>query len=330
MERNRKWAIQGRLAAIARSSHPDKPRLAFETDLATRLGLSRGALRNYSDAARLVREIPDHELRTLLFRSSAVAASTTARWYRRDPDAVYAYLRDGLAGDPPRIVDDRALLRAARSAITLPSPSANHRTAPTPPNVATQLKTIVDAPRLTWRSEIAHAVPGLVVHSRYDNFALIDPSDPLSRFLGISNALVTIEPGQSPKGDPAGSTAAHSQSMVIGFIDIDPMVTLERYRSQARSIWTRAIAANAYLGGMVVVVVPNSAARRHMLSRIPMAGADWINHPQAPLPRPASPHSCRSRPVLARLGKHVIMVSTRRSLVGDLFDYQPSPDGPGQ
>lgn len=323
MERIRKWAILGRLAAIVRSRQPDEARLAFEADLAARLGLSRGALRNYADAVKLVRDIPEHGLRTLLFRSSAVAASTTARWFRRDPDAVHDYLRNGLAGNPSRIVDDRALLRAARVARPTPVPSVRHRWMPSPPSVAVQLKAVVEAPRLAWRNEIIHSVPQIIDRPRDDRFALADTRDPLSRFLGLTCAVV-VKASKADNGDASLLLTVRDQSMVIGFIEIDQMVTLERYRTEARPIWTRAIAANVYFGGLVVLVLPSSAARRHMLSRIPIAGADWINHPQASVPRRDRDHPCRSRPVIARFGERAIMISTRRSLLGDIFDEAPS------
>lgn len=321
MERIRKWAILGRLAAMARSRQPGGARLAFEADLAARLGLSRGALRNYADAVKLVREIPEHGLRMLLFRSSAVAASTTARWFRRDPNAVQDYLQNGLAGNPPRIVDDRALLKAARAA--RPTPSPPHRWAPSPPSVAVQLKALIDAPRLAWRNEIIRSAPRIVDHPRDDRFALADTRDSLSRYLGLTCAVV-VEPGEADNGDASVPMTVRGQSMVMGFIEIDQMVTFERYRAEARSIWTRAIAANVYFGGLAVLVLPSSAARRHMLSRIPIAGADWINHPLAPTPYRDRDHRCRSRPVIARFGEHAIMISTRRSLLGDLFDGAPS------
>jgi hypothetical protein len=184
---------------------------------------------------------------------------------------------------------------------------------------------VIGLPGLIWRSETNQLLPQILNRPRGGRLVLADAHDPLSRFLGLSCAIV-VEPDEAG-GETSLPMRVDGRSIVVGFIEIDRMVTLERYRVEARATWTRAIAANVYFGGLLVLVLPSSAARRHMLSRIPLVGADWINHPQALTPRREGAHRCRSRPVIARFGKHAIMISTRRSLLDDLFAGAPSPGG---
>src|SRR5690606_7510302 len=112
------------------------------------------------------------------------------------------------------------------------------------------------------------------------------------------------------------------RSITIAFIDIADRVVLERYRAEARPIWTRALAASLYVQ-LVVLVLPGSAARRHLLSQIPLEGAAWLNHPgQAMEERRPPSWRGRSRPILAVPPQHgaAILVATRRSLRIDLFE----------
>ncbi|UYQ72578.1 hypothetical protein OF122_01960 [Pelagibacterium flavum] len=325
MEKVRKWALIGRLAAIVQKRQSGQPRLAFETDLAGRLGLSRGALRNYSDASRLVRDVPDPALRAVLFRSSAVAASIVGRWFRRDPDAVYRYLETALAGTPPRITDDRALLRAERNARQASPRSATSRISHMPADLGTQLAKILSSGDTHyWRPEIVTHLSRQGRLPAERQLLLFVPRDPLSDFLGVSQILIETHPGHVIDESSFALPRPTGPEIALGFIEIPERVTFERYRLESRQIWTRAIAAGLYLD-LVVLVLPSSAARRHLLSSIPTTGAEWSHRPDASRPRRAGAPSCASRPVIARLPDPgaAIMVATRRSLLADLVKDDP-------
>ncbi|HEY8358281.1 MAG TPA: hypothetical protein VIL30_12560 [Ramlibacter sp.] len=296
-------------------------KLAFEADLAARLNLSRASLRNYADAVALVRSLPDPALRAALFRSSAVAAAVASRWFRRDPPALIEYLRTGGAGAFNRIIDDRALAKAERDSRRAPGGSTRHRLE-APENIDSQFQWLVGG-EASWRwgHEITRHVPELTARPEARRAHFKVPGDPLSQFLGVARVLTfsigdgfgfEFDEEWSPSRKPSGLPA-------IGFIDISERVVLERYRAEARNIWTRAVALSLYVP-LAVLVLPDSAARRHLLSEIPVAGIDWLNHPDQATKVESEDRRCRSRPILARLPhKATIMVATRRSLQNDLF-----------
>lgn len=320
MERVRKWAVLGRLAAIERSRQAQRSKLAFEADLAARLGLSRASLRNYADAVRLVRNVHDLHLRAMLFRSSSVAAAVASRWFQRDPSTLLDYLSRRPRSAPQRIVDDRALLSAERDARRALGRSAPHRLA-APDNINTQLERFIGSGYRRLRPELTRLVPRLEDWAHRGRAALIMPEDPLSTFLGLTQVLAMIDVvdvGLKAKW----TLGAASHLPALAFIEIPERVVLERYRTEARNIWTRALAASAYVE-LGVLVLADSAARRHLLSQIPLEGTEWVHHPGQFRAGQSDPQYRRgqSRPILARLPRHggAILVSTRRSLLIDLF-----------
>ena len=119
--------------------------------------------------------------------------------------------------------------------------------------------------------------------------------------------------------------AAGSGSAWVGLIEVPAMVVPERYLTEARVIWPRAIAASAHYG-LLVVVCPNAAARRHLLLAIPpLAARAWIGHPTDP-ERYVGQRKGTSLPIMARSanGLGAILLSTPISLLRDLTMW-PGP-----
>lgn len=309
MRQVRKWAVIGRLAAIVQRHALDRPRLEFETDLAIKLGLTRGALRNYADAVRLVRGLPDPALRQILFRSSAVAASTLARWLHRDPQPARAYIaKNTLNG---AITNDRALLVAARQAQR--STQSRHTV---PESAEVQLKTWLDTADDVSRKDLIYRLAPQL-NRQYFDLTLHQPIDPLAQLLGLKAVLRIHWADYVGDFEWKPLVDRRFDYFTVSIIEVPSMVVFERFRTEARSIWARALAATVYTDA-VFLVLPSSAARRHLLSRIPSDGAAWINHPPAPR-RSKAGRWCESRPVIAKLGLRKIVVSTTRSFLADLF-----------
>lgn len=310
MQRVRKWAVIGRFAAIAQTNEQGKSKLEFETDLAARLNLKRGALRNYADAVRLVRELPDPALRKILFRSSAVGASTLARWLLLDPLAARNYIDDNSVDGA--VTNDRALLVAARRSRRPMQPRRAM-----PESAVAQLKTWLDGADDVSREELVRRLAPQISGAAALRLAVDQPSGSLGKLLGLSAVLHIALGGRSI--DPAWKQPdEHSDGYAsLGIIDIPPLVVLERFRAEARSVWTRALAATVYVD-VVALVLPSSAARRHLLSRLPLEGAEWINHPPASRSLERSMR-CESRPVITKIGRRKIIVSTTRSFLKDLL-----------
>lgn len=319
MEKMRNWAILGRLAAIERSRKSRIPKLAFETELAAKLGVSRGTLRNYADAVRLVRTIPDHEMRAMLFRSSAVAAAVASRWFQRDPENMMGYLRSASTTEPRRIIDDRALLAAERVARHLPlSPSAHRHSVPADLSLQVR-RAIEESDRWRWRDEVAHLFEGTLSSNKISRrLTLVTPEGTLFRFLGLTHLLLLHDTAVGNSDYRSIDAAKLSQSVAL--IDVGARVVPERYRAESRIIWSRALGASLYVK-MAVLILPGSAARRQFISQIPFEGVEWTNHPSQPPSATRSDRRGRSRPILARhpLHRTTIMIATRRSLLSDLF-----------
>ena len=317
MERVRKWALLGRLAAIARGKKPDGSALLFEKQLAASLGLTRTSLRTYADAVRSVRAVPDPHVRGILFRSSAVAAAVAARWFHRDPDGLRDFIRHAAGSMPLRIVNDRALLAAERSARSVGSRKERRAVE----DVGPLLRSILDAD-WTWRAEIAKYLPSLSGEAAGGRRTLLVPVDPVSRFLTLTYILTLHDPWAQGNGGE-WRLSPGDRSAAVGFIEIPPRVVLERYRAEARNFWARCLAASLYVE-LVVLVLPSSAARRQLLSQLPLEGAVWVNHPSQILrPSDDTPRG-RSRPILARVQPScTVLLATRRSLRSDLFQLSP-------
>jgi len=321
MNRPREWAVLGRLSAMALTRAPARGRLRRETELAVNWGLSRGTLRNYMDAVKLVRALPEAELRSMLFRSSAVAAGAGARWYRRDPQGFVDYL-DSL-GRPPRILDDRGLLKAERAAREGAAAGTKGRSRRC--SIDDQLAAIADRHWLRWRYELdAFCAPRLAQFPvRWNGrLVVVQPKDDVSRLLGIARMLLPDDGGTPSALDIVAEVPQPARlADGIALIEVPRRAVFERYRAEANSIWARALAASIYFP-LVVLVLPGPAARRHMLSHVPTEGSQWANHPAQARSDPWR-GPWRSRPVMAHPHPQagIIVVSTTISLLDDLFGW---------
>lgn len=282
--------------------------LAVETVIAEQYGLSRGTLRNYADAVALVRTLPDPTLRSVLLRSSAVAAGTVARWFQRDSLGVLGYLEQ--VGCPPNPLDDRALLSADRASRKAVPPSGHRREGVHA--LDKQLADLVALSPLQLRQEFTEAIGWFQSGAE---FSASSPHTKLDKFLGIAH-VVSIR-----RADSMAPSERH-----VGFIEITGRVTLERYRAEARATWSRAVAASLYFDALVIVL-PNSAARRQLLASIPMEAAEWSGHPLEERAAPTTGRkSCRSRLVVAKIAQtSPIIVATLRSVLHDLVEIRHVP-----
>ncbi|MAN75938.1 MAG: hypothetical protein CML24_01750 [Rhizobiales bacterium] len=290
MTKYRRWAVLGRLAAIVLSRPDPQPALVRESTLADRFGLSRATFRHYRDAVQIVRATFHPSDRHLVFTQSAVAANALARWWQHDPDGMWLFLHER------RGSSDREILAAARQ--------AKARSQGTRSNSG--LEELIVRALNTGPSKPQFAVDagsGLI-----DELGVRMVSGETQRFLGVSLELC----GQS--------AVAHEQTGAIGLIEVPRLVTLERYRQEARSLWTRAVAASLVYP-MLVLVFPGPAARRRFLSAVPAEARGAQLAYKSNIGDGGRKERCASRPLVFRPTPQtgMIMVSTRLGLAVDIF-----------
>ncbi len=294
MERTRRWARIGRLAAIALSQPASGQRLVRETQLAGALGLSRATLRHYRDAVQNVRTLPDWNLRRRLYRESAVAANTMARWFHRDSRGAYEYLYRGWRSDAELI----AAARAARSQAFSPRRS----------DLDQPLQGWLEAllPGRPWRDAFEHIFFATDYHP-----VLAAPRNETARFLGV-DFEIRLRLAEGVPGTP-----------VMAVVEVPRLVLLDRYRQEARPLWTRAVAMSL-LYERVVVVFPGPASRRRFLAALPRSAAqEWSGHPEDRAALSGVRPSGVSSPIICRPGPAagIILLSTRIGLKRDLFKW---------
>lgn len=309
MRKYQKWAVIGRLAAIALRAPGAGSRLARENELASSLGLSRPTLRHYRDAVANVRSIDDWPTRQRLLGGTAVAANTLTRWLRRDHAGAVNFMANNL------VFSDAQVTAAARQAG--PVQRARGRLdLPLPALVSDALKFAGS----TLNSEL-HLEPQRMwfdprlVQLRFESRATEDAS---AQFLGIELELVQAAiPLEAPDVDESNAVPQHR--LVGALVPVPRFVVFERYRQEARATWARLVAASV-LYPLVVAVFHGPAARRYFLSGIP-AG---IRNTWTGLDGGASQAGgkCRSRPIWFRPNPRtgLIVLSTRPGLAVDLFE----------
>lgn len=123
--------------------------------------------------------------------------------------------------------------------------------------------------RWRWHDEIAQHLRGTIAAVQTDHVALGTPTDPLHRFLGVTSCLTAV----SVEGHASAGNLVQEEKQItlVAFIDIPDRVVLERYRADAKILWSRELAVCLYVR-LVVLTPPSSAVRRHFLSQIPADG----------------------------------------------------------
>lgn len=310
MSKYPKWAVIGRLAAIALRPVGDGSKLVRENQLAASLGLSRPTLRHYRDAVENVRGIGDWALRQRLLHGTAVAANTIVRWLRRDAASALTFLAQN-----PTFTDARIIAAARKASSTRSEPNwASLPLAALMADVAQwggYLNPGLSSDRYAvnpepWRFRIGYAA------RKTDNTT--------ADFLGIEFELVQTSAPISELEKVAESEPARPEErLVAAMAPIPKFVLLERYRQEAKTIWTRLVAASL-LYPIVVAVFPGPAARRYFATGIPAdIRASWTGQERIAGDRRAR---CRSQLVSFRPAPQSgqIVLSTRPGLAVDLFE----------
>ncbi|QYO77748.1 hypothetical protein [Devosia salina] len=293
-------------------------RLQRESELASRLGVSRATLRHYRDAYVLTNHLPLDLAMRLRREASAVASAALSRWFLEDPDAVLAFLhqREEITDAVVRsALGVRTTKRSAPAKQTLTLEQCLQRLSePEGSLVTADPRSVFSMASWRWRREAVR-------------FVGVDPA--VAAFYGIRHEAVLEEPMEAAampqlswrkigqKGETAGAWA--------GLIEVPSMVMPERYAAEARGIWTRAVAASAHYR-VVIIVSPNAGARRQLLSVIPPTAASaWLGHPADP-ERLSGQRKGTSVPIVAgaTAGLGLILFSTPFSLLQDLT----MPPGP--
>lgn len=281
-----------------------------EARLASRFGLSRATLRHYRDAYGLTEALPSREAMQIRRQASALGASSLGRWWAQDATAVAAFLRG-------RAEISNAAVRSALEEHQAGSRPRAQKALP----LEDRLECISadnQAPRAAPRSVFAM----LAEQALYGRVpGVVDPA--VARFYGIGFEAIMdraqLEPARPRMAWRRVGKTIQNAAAWAGLIEVRPMVVLERYAREARNIWTRAVAASAHYGA-VVIVSPNTAARRQLLSSIPPETAKvWTGHP-------TDPERCLGRrrgvsiPIVAGTSEAlgVIVFSTPTSLAQDL------------
>jgi hypothetical protein len=302
--RSRSWAVLGRLAAIALRVSDKRPVLVREAELAERFSLSRGTLRNYRDAQALVRAVPDPKLRRELYRLSASGAAQLVRWLQRDADAAVTFLREHPSAGPRDIIaaEQRSLLsrgvRGWKRFGSLQEAVARMPAAPMPlpPDVMDAIK----GHRLLRGSQNVSLMPALMAKpgNELAQFYRIDFLIPLVQRLYRTETIIeTHEPI---------AEAAVLESPIFG--------SLDRYGSEAKSIWARAVTA-ASVYPLVGLVFPGPASRRRFVAALPSeltSGADQNKR------KIGLQDALDSDLLLPASGMGHIFVTTRLNIVYDL------------
>lgn len=254
---SRSWAVLGRLAAIVLKTRDKRPLLVREAELAKRFSLSRGTLRNYRDAQKLVRSVPDPKLRRELYRLSASGAAQLVRWLQRDADAAVMFLNEHPAAGPREIIaaEQRAMLsKGVRGWKRLGGlEEAAARLPATPMPLPREVVDAIQSHRLLHHSHSVALMPGLMAkpgNGKLASFYRIDFLIPLvHRF--TEDIMET-----------------HEQVAEAAVLDIPIFGSLDRYGIEAKSIWARAVAA-ASVYPLVALIFPGPAARRRFVAALP-------------------------------------------------------------
>jgi hypothetical protein len=240
-----------------------------------------------------------------------MAANTIARWVRRDPASAfeflhrYSFFTDAqvvaaarAAGAPatPRGRGDESLAEVMRSVAEWSGDGLNR-----------------DLP-IDWQ---LHLLASSLYEVRCDIKA---PEDSSGRFLGAEFELtLTLAPRMLPGGAEETQPSSPQDRLICAVFSVPKYVVLERYRSEARSLWARLVALSLVYP-LVVAVFSGPAARRHFASAIPAEmRVSWTGQGNG---TEEARRRCRSELVSFSPAPHagIIILSTRPGLAVDLFE----------